>query len=142
MDNPGQVLPTPDWEAELSAQLTLTLHSSPAAGQLRPKKKLNCLHEICCRYRYAQPATFYLNEMHASVQDTEAVPVNISCRFAHPIAVLAFGWRISPGSLWCLWGFREQTLASDVGDSTALSAAVFKKKCLSSSLGVWELLHS
>lgn len=97
---------TPDWEVALSAQLTLTLHSSPAAGQLKPslRKKLHCLHEVCCRYRYAQPATFYLNKLHVSVQDTELVPVNIPCRLARPVAVLALGWRVSMGSLWCHWG--------------------------------------
>lgn len=47
MDNPGQVLSTPDWEVELSAQLTLTLHCSPAAGQLRPEKK-NLI--VCMKY--------------------------------------------------------------------------------------------
>lgn len=97
---------TPDWEVALSALLTLTLHSSPAAGQLRPslRKKLHCLHEMCCRDRYAQPTTFYLNKMHVSVQDTEAVPVNYPCRLACPIAVLALGWRVSMDFFWCLWG--------------------------------------
>lgn len=78
---------TPDWSVVLSAQLTLTLHSSPATGQLRPslQKKLPCQHEICYRYGYDQPATFNLNKMHVSVQDTEVVPVDISCKFHVPL---------------------------------------------------------
>lgn len=77
----------PDWEVVLSAQLAFTLCTSGAAEQLRPSLQTKAslsLDGACCRYRYAQRATFFLHKICISVQDTKIVPVNIVCRLACP----------------------------------------------------------